>query len=119
MRHRLTLFLLLFVIAAGSQSIKNQVGAQYPGGVTELRKIVNKNLDKSLLIREFGVNSRLTLQFSIDKYGYAQRGIFLGTDDPRLKKMSKKVVRKMSRFKPAKVYGKPSRSDMIMEIELK
>lgn len=119
MRYKFTLFLLFFVIAAGAQNIKNQIGALYPGGVTELKKFVNNNLDKTALIKEFGVGSKLILQFSIDKYGIAKNGIFMGADDPRIRKIAKRVVRKMPRFKPALVHGRISKSDMIMEIELK
>ncbi|MFA5850706.1 MAG: hypothetical protein WC833_12605 [Bacteroidales bacterium] len=69
----LLLLLSLLVFAASAQSIKNQEGARYPGGVVELRKQVYRYLDKSLIVKEHISESRLVLKFFIDKSGRQKR----------------------------------------------
>jgi len=112
----LLLLLSLLVFAASAQSVKNQEGARYPGGVVELKKLVYKHLDKSLIAKEHISESRLVLKFYIDKSGRAKEGVIIGTNNSELQKMAKKAVRKMKRFQPGRVHGKPSQTAMILEL---
>ncbi len=117
MKSAITLLLLsVLAFAASAQSVKNQEGARYPGGVVELKRLVYKHLDKSLIAKEHISESRLVFKFYIDKSGRAKEGVIIGTNNSELQKMARKAVRKMERFQPGRVHGKPSQTAMILEL---
>ena len=98
---------------------KRQIAPLFPGGVSELRKELYYNLNRSS--GEAGTSGPISfrLNFSVDKRGKAYNATLSGIDDPILMKRVTKAVKKLSRFKPGLANGKPIRSDMSIELVLK
>lgn len=107
---------LLISVTLFSQ--KRQIAPVFPGGITELRKELIKNLNKEFKDLEEHPGT-FRINFSVTKRGKSFNGSAPGVTDPKVIKKIAKAVRRLPRFKPGYANGEAVVSDISIEIELR
>ena len=80
---------------------------EFPGGVSEMMKFIQINLNYPLSFRERSIGGKLFLKFVVSDSGYVSEVIVMkGTGFSELDNEAKLVISKMPRWKPGKQNGK-------------
>lgn len=82
---------------------------EFPGGMAELMKWLNKNLKYPAIAQENGIQGRVAVQFVVNKDGSIVDPQVVKSVDPYLDKEALRVVKAMPRWSPGEQRGKPVR----------
>ena len=75
---------------------------EFPGGMAELMKYLQKNIKYPTISQENGVQGRVTLQFTVEKDGSVTKVKVLRGVDPSLDKEAVRVVSMSPKWKPGR-----------------
>ncbi len=90
--------------------------AQYPGGMAECMKFLNKNIKYPTISQENGVQGRVIVQFVVNRDGSIVDAKVMRGVDPYLDKEALRVVGLMPKWSPGKQRGKAVRSQFILPV---
>ncbi|MBR4044612.1 MAG: energy transducer TonB [Bacteroidaceae bacterium] len=92
---------------------------EFPGGMAECYKWINKNLNYPTISAENGVQGRVTVNFVVNVDGSIVDVKVLRGVDPYLDKEAVRVVSKMPKWKPGKQRGKAVRCSFNLPVRFK
>ena len=92
---------------------------EFPGGMAECYKWINKNLNYPTISAENGVQGRVTVNFVVNADGSIVDVKVLRGVDPYLDKEAVRVVSKMPKWKPGKQRGKAVRCSFNLPVRFK
>ena len=92
---------------------------EFPGGMAECYKWINKNLNYPTISAENGVQGRVTVNFVVNTDGSIVDVKVLRGVDPYLDKEAVRVVSKMPKWKPGKQRGKAVRCSFNLPVRFK
>ena len=92
---------------------------EFPGGMAECYKWINKNLNYPTISAENGVQGRVTVNFVVNTDGSIVDVKVLRGVDPYLDKEAVRVVSKMPKWKPGKQRGKAVRTSFNLPVRFK
>ena len=79
---------------------------QFPGGFEKLKEFIEKNRRYPKSLQESCIQGRVVVTFVVEKTGKISHTKVVRGVDPALDKEALRVVRKMPRWIPGKLYGK-------------
>ena len=79
---------------------------QFPGGFEKLKEFIEKNRRYPKSLQDRGIQGRVVVTFVVEKTGKISHAKVVRGVDPALDKEALRVVRKMPRWIPGKLYGK-------------
>jgi len=79
----------------------------FPGESKALYENISRNLRYPEAAKEKGVEGKVLVKFIIDKEGNVVNPIIIRAVDPALDKAAIEAVKKLPKFKPGKIGGKP------------
>ena len=79
---------------------------QFPGGFEKLKEFIEKNRRYPKSLQESCIQGRVVVTFVVEKTGKISHAKVVRGVDPALDKEALRVVRKMPRWIPGKLYGK-------------
>ena len=82
---------------------------QFPGGIQELMKYLQKNIKYPSICQEQGIQGRVIVQFVVEKDGSIADVQVIKAVNPYLDKEAVRVVSTMPKWSPGKQRGKPVR----------
>ena len=82
---------------------------QFPGGIQELMKYLQKNIKYPSICQEQGIQGRVIVQFVVEKDGSIADVHVIKAVNPYLDKEAVRVVSTMPKWSPGKQRGKPVR----------
>lgn len=82
---------------------------EFPGGMAELMKFLQKNIKYPTISQENGVQGRVIVQFVVNRDGSIVDPVVMRSVDPYLDKEALRVVKSMPKWKPGEQRGKPVR----------
>lgn len=82
---------------------------EFPGGLQELMKWLQKNIKYPSISQENGVQGRVIVQFVVNRDGSIVDPAVIRSVDPYLDKEALRVVNAMPKWKPGEQRGKPVR----------
>ncbi len=82
---------------------------EFPGGLQELMKWLQKNIKYPSISQENGVQGRVIVQFVVNRDGSIVDPAVIRSVDPYLDKEALRVVKAMPKWKPGEQRGKPVR----------
>ncbi len=82
---------------------------EFPGGLQELMKWLQKNIKYPSISQESGVQGRVIVQFVVNRDGSIVDPTVIRSVDPYLDKEALRVVKAMPKWKPGEQRGKPVR----------
>ena len=89
---------------------------EFPGGMAELMKYLEKNLRYPQICKEQGVQGRVFLQFVVNTDSTISNIEVVKSVNPHLDKEALRVVSSMPKWVPGRQYGKPVRVRFILPI---
>ena len=89
---------------------------EFPGGMAELMKYLQKNLRYPQICKEQGVQGRVILQFVVNTDSTISNIEVVKSVNPHLDKEALRVVSSMPKWVPGRQYGKPVRSRFILPV---
>ena len=99
------------------QVVENQ--PEFPGGMAELMKFLQKNIKYPSICQEQGIQGRVIVQFVVNTDGSIVDIKVLRGVDPYLDKEAIRVVSKMPKWKPGKQRGKAVRCSFNLPVRFK
>ena len=94
-----------------------EVNATYPGGTTALKKYLDENVTKKIILSadESSVLKKAYAKFIIDQYGNVDSvSIVRSSNIIHLDSLLISALKKMPKWTPATLYGKPIRNKWIL-----
>ena len=89
---------------------------EFPGGMAELMKYLQKNLRYPQICKEQGVQGRVFLQFVVNTDSTISNIEVVKSVNPHLDKEALRVISSMPKWVPGRQYGKPVRARFILPI---
>lgn len=80
---------------------------QYPGGTQALLDFIRKNVRYPREMMDCCVQGRVIVSFTVTKSGHCKHFKVMRPLDPRLDREALRVLRKMPRWKPGTLNGRP------------
>lgn len=93
--------------------------AEYPGGMQELYKFLNKNLNYPAAAKEAGIQGRVVCQFVVNKDGSLVDVKIVRGLDPDLDREALRVINMMPKWKPGEQSGKKVRQRYTLPVQFK
>lgn len=93
-----------------------EVAARFPGGDAAMLKYINDNLRYPANAQENGIQGRVIINFLVETDGSLSEVKVVRGADPDLDKEALRLVKKMPRWTPGKMNGKPVRTRNILPI---
>lgn len=93
--------------------------AEYPGGMQELYKFLNKNLNYPAAAKEAGIQGRVVCQFVVNKDGSLVDVKIVKGLDPDLDREALRVINMMPKWKPGEQSGKKVRQRYTLPVQFK
>ena len=97
-----------------SQWQKNQT--EFPGGNDALNRYLSKSIRYPEAAQQNGIQSRVIIQFVVEKDGSTAHIEVARGVDPALDKEAVRVVKEMPKWKPGKQRGKPVRTKYTLPV---
>lgn len=92
---------------------------EFPGGMAELMKYLQKNIKYPTISQENGVQGRVIVQFVVNRDGSIVDPVVLRSVDPYLDKEALRVVKAMPKWKPGEQRGKPVRVKFTLPVQFR
>ena len=92
---------------------------EFPGGMAELMKYLQKNIKYPTISQENGVQGRVIVQFVVNRDGSIVDPVVLRSVDPYLDKEALRVVSTMPKWKPGEQRGKPVRVKFTLPVQFR
>jgi len=92
---------------------------EFPGGMAELMKYLQKNIKYPTISQENGVQGRVIVQFVVNRDGSIVDPVVLRSVDPYLDKEALRVVKSMPKWKPGEQRGKPVRVKFTLPVQFR
>lgn len=92
---------------------------EFPGGIQELMKWLQKNIKYPSISQENGVQGRVIVQFVVNRDGSIVDPAVIRSVDPYLDKEALRVVKAMPKWKPGEQRGKPVRVKYTLPVMFK
>lgn len=92
---------------------------EFPGGMAELMKYLQKNIKYPTISQENGVQGRVIVQFVVNRDGSIVDPVVLKSVDPYLDKEALRVVKAMPKWKPGEQRGKPVRVKFTLPVQFR
>lgn len=92
---------------------------EFPGGLQELMKWLQKNIKYPSISQENGVQGRVIVQFVVNRDGSIVDPAVIRSVDPYLDKEALRVVKAMPKWKPGEQRGKPVRVKYTLPVMFK
>ena len=92
---------------------------EFPGGMAELMKYLQKNIKYPTISQENGVQGRVIVQFVVNRDGSIVDPVVLRSVDPYLDKEALRVVSTMPKWKPGEPRGKPVRVKFTLPVQFR
>ncbi len=83
-----------------------QVLSDFPGGTVQMQNFIGRNIEYPKEAIEKNIQGKVYLSFIVQKKGNIRDIMVERGADPLLDKAAIEVIRKMPRWKPARVHGK-------------
>ena len=94
-----------------------EVNAEFPGGDEAMYKWLSENIKYPTAAREKGISGRVYAQFVVNRDGSIVDIEILRSPDISLSKETKRLLKKMPKWKPATQGGKPVRCNFRLPIK--
>ena len=92
---------------------------EFPGGIQELMKWLQKNLKYPAISAENGVQGRVIVQFVVNTDGSIVDPVVIRSVDPYLDKEAIRVVSAMPKWKPGEQRGKKVRVKYTLPVQFR
>lgn len=92
---------------------------EFPGGMQELMKYLQKNIKYPSISQENGVQGRVIVQFVVNKDGSIVDPVVVKSVDPYLDKEALRVVKTMPKWSPGEQRGKPVRVKYTLPVQFR
>ena len=92
---------------------------EFPGGIQELMKLLQKNLKYPAISAENGVQGRVIVQFVVNTDGSIVDPVVIRSVDPYLDKEAIRVVSVMPKWKPGEQRGKKVRVKYTLPVQFR
>ena len=92
---------------------------EFPGGVNELFKFINKNLHYPERAMEQGIQDKIVVRFIVEKDGSVSNAVAIRGEHEILKVEAIRVIQSLPKFKPGSQNGKPVRVYYTLPINFK
>lgn len=96
-----------------------EIMPEFPGGLQELMKWLQKNIKYPSISQENGVQGRVIVQFVVNRDGSIVDPAVIRSVDPYLDKEALRVVKAMPKWKPGEQRGKPVRVKYTLPVMFK
>lgn len=92
---------------------------EFPGGMAELMKYLQKNIKYPSIAQENGIQGRVIVQFVVNKDGSIVDPVVMKSVDPYLDKEALRVVKAMPKWTPGEQRGKPVRVKYTLPVQFR
>ncbi|MBQ4519540.1 MAG: energy transducer TonB [Bacteroidaceae bacterium] len=92
---------------------------EFPGGMAELMKYLQKSIKYPSISQENGVQGRVIVQFVVNKDGSIVDPVVIRSVDPYLDKEALRVVKAMPKWKPGEQRGKTVRVKFTLPVQFR
>ena len=92
---------------------------EFPGGMAELMKYLQKSIKYPSISQENGVQGRVIVQFVVNKDGSIVDPVVIRSVDPYLNKEALRVVKAMPKWKPGEQRGKTVRVKFTLPVQFR
>ena len=92
---------------------------EFPGGMAECLKFLDKNIKYPTIAQENGVQGRVIVQFVVNSDGTIVDPVVMRSVDPYLDKEALRVIKMMPKWKPGKQRGKAVRVKYTVPVTFK
>lgn len=92
---------------------------EFPGGMAELMKFLQKNIKYPSISQENGVQGRVIVQFVVNSDGSIVDPVVMKSVDPYLDKEALRVVKSMPKWNPGEQRGKPVRVKFTLPVQFR
>lgn len=92
---------------------------EFPGGMAELMKYLQKNIKYPSISQENGVQGRVIVQFVVNSNGSIVDPVVMKSVDPYLDKEAIRVVKSMPKWNPGEQRGKPVRVKFTLPVQFR
>lgn len=92
---------------------------EFPGGMAELIKYLQKSIKYPSISQENGVQGRVIVQFVVNKDGSIVDPVVIRSVDPYLDKEALRVVKAMPKWKPGEQRGKTVRVKFTLPVQFR
>ena len=82
---------------------------EFPGGMTECKKFLSKNMEYPKKARSYGIQGRVILQFVVNCDGSISDIEVVRKVSPSIDKEAIRIIKKMPKWSPGTLNGKPVR----------